>query len=221
MFKKVLVAEDYESSSLSVKKVLEELQITNADYVYYCDDAMERIKNSVVAKDPFDLLITDLSFEDDYRAQNIKEGKDLIIEARRLLPSLKVIVFSIEKKPKIIENLLNEYEINGFVNKGRGDSTELRKAIETISHNEIYLSTENKKKLQRSNTIELSDVELAILRQLSTGMLQKNIPDYLKQKQMKPCSLSSVEKMINQLKEDFNATNNEQLIAICKDLGLI
>jgi hypothetical protein len=47
MFKKILIAEDHESSSISVQKTLEDLNISNADYVYYCDDALAKIQKSI------------------------------------------------------------------------------------------------------------------------------------------------------------------------------
>lgn len=48
MFKKVLIAEDHESSGISVLKTLIDLEITDTHFVYYCDDAMERVKRSVL-----------------------------------------------------------------------------------------------------------------------------------------------------------------------------
>ena len=47
MFKKILIAEDHESSSISVQKTLEDLSISNTDYVYYCDDSLAKIKKSI------------------------------------------------------------------------------------------------------------------------------------------------------------------------------
>lgn len=220
MFKKVLVAEDYESASISVQKALEDLQIMNAEYVNYCDDAFHLIKKSISEKEPFDLLITDLSFEEDHRQQDLKSGVELIAETKKALPQLKTLVFSVEKKPQIIKALFDDQNIDGFVNKGRQDVHELKRAINTIYKNEKYISHENIVNLRR-NTIELTTIEYNIIRSLSEGILQKNIPDVLKSKKLKPCSLSSVEKSLNQLKDNFRANNNEQLIAICKDLGII
>src|SRR5690606_7528654 len=82
MFKKVLIAEDHESSGISVLKTLIDLEITDTHFVYYCDDAMERVKRSVLDHTPFDLLITDLSFDEDHRPQTIKDGAQLVSEVR-------------------------------------------------------------------------------------------------------------------------------------------
>ena len=115
MFTKVLIAEDYESSNISVQKALEDLKITNPKYVSYCDDAISRIKMALTENDPYELLITDLSFEEDHREQLIKSGQELINATRIIQPDLKVIVFSVNKKQSIIEDLFEKQQINGYV----------------------------------------------------------------------------------------------------------
>ncbi|MCT2408434.1 response regulator [Chryseobacterium antibioticum] len=221
MFKKILIAEDHESSSISVQKTLEDLNISHADYVYYCDDAVAKVKKSIRENDLYDLLITDLSFEEDHREQNIKEGKELILEVRELIPSLKVIVFSGEHKSGVIDSLFNEYKINGFVRKARHDSKDLKKAIASVYVNENYLSLDLKQEVKKLNSYEFTSYDITLVSLLSQGVLQKNIPTYLQNNNIKPNSLSSVEKRLNSLKENLNVASNEQLVAFCKDLGII
>lgn len=221
MFKKILIAEDHESSSISVQKTLEDLNISSADYVYYCDDAIAKIQKSIREKDLYDLLITDLSFEEDHREQKIKDGKELISAAKKLLPSLKVIVFSAEHKSGVIDSLFSEYGVNGFVRKARNDSRELKKAIASVYVNENYLSLDLKQEVKKLNSYEFSTYDITLVSLLSQGVLQKNIPVYLQSNDIKPNSLSSVEKKLNNLKEGLRVTSNEQLVAFCKDLGII
>ncbi|AKK72441.1 transcriptional regulator [Chryseobacterium sp. P1-3] len=221
MFKKILIAEDHESSSISVQKTLEDLHISNADYVYYCDDAVAKIQKSIRENNVYDLLITDLSFEEDHREQNIKDGKELIRAAKMLLPSLKVIVFSATHKSGVIDSLFTEYGINGFVRKARNDSKELKKAIASVYVNENYLSLDLKQDIKKLNSYEFSTYDITLVSLLSQGVLQKNIPVYLQNNDIRPNSLSSVEKKLNSLKEDLEVTSNEQLVAFCKDLGII
>ncbi len=220
MFKKVLIAEDHESSGISVLKTLIDLEITDTHFVYYCDDAMERVKRSVLDHTPFDLLITDLSFDEDHRPQTIKDGAQLVSEVRKLLPEITTLIFSIEKKAGKIDRLFKEFHIDGYVGKGRGDARELKKAILSLDENKKYLSLENKYNISK-NTIELSSTELTILQLLSEGILQKNIPQHLQGKGLKSTSLSFVEKTISSLKDTFRANSSEHLIAQCKDLGII
>ncbi len=221
MFQKVLAAEDFESASISVQKSLTDLNIADASFIYYCDEALDLLQKSLHQNKPFDLLITDLSFEEDFAKQNLKSGKELIIEARKLLPTLKVLVFSGEKHSQVIKELFSDLEIDGFVSKGRMDVKNLKTAISTIFENKKYISSENLINLRKTDTIELTAVEFSILKLLSEGIFQKDMTEILKERSLKPNSLSSVEKTLNYLKETFAAKSNEHLIAICKDLGVL
>ena len=221
MFQKVLAAEDFESASISVQKSLTDLNIAEKKFVFYCDQALVLLKESLRENKPFDLLITDLSFEEDFSKQTLKSGKELIVEARKLLPNLKILVFSGEKRPQIIKELFSDLRIDGYVNKGRMDGKNLKTAINTIFENKKYISSENLINLRKTDTIELTAVEFSILKLLSEGILQKDMTEILKERSLKPNSLSSVEKTLNYLKETFAAKSNEHLIAICKDLGVL
>lgn len=221
MFKKILIAEDHELGSYSVQKTLEDLNIPAVDYVYYCDDALAKVQKSMRENMPYDLLISDLSFEEDHREQNIKTGQELIRKIREIHPSIKIIVFSGEHKPGIIDTLFNEYQINGYVRKARNDSKELKKSIASVFINENYLSAGLKQEVKKLNNYEFSAYDITLVSLLAKGILQKNIPKHLEDRNLKPNSLSSIEKKLNTLKEDLEVTSNEQLVAFCKDIGII
>ncbi|MDB5020109.1 MAG: DNA-binding response regulator, NarL/FixJ family, contains and domain [Pedobacter sp.] len=221
MFKRVLIAEDHESVSISVQRTLADLQIAQSEYTYYCDDALMHIRKSLSEDQPFDLLITDLSFEEDHRPQTIAGGRELITAVKQVHPSIKVLVFSAENKAAIIDSLFKEFGINGFVRKARHDSKELKLAIEAIAQDKTYLSSDLKKTVKQKNAYEFSDYDITIISLLAQGMLQKEIPNYLQQNNIKPSGLSSVEKRLNLMKEILEFSKNEQLVAYCKDFGII
>ncbi|SDI70909.1 response regulator [Chryseobacterium jejuense] len=221
MFKKVLISEDHESINISVQKTLEDLNIPNVDYVYYCDDAVGKIQKALREEHPYDLLITDLYYEDDHHEQNLKDGKDLIRKAKEIQPDLKVIVFSAEHKTGVIENLFSDYQINGYVRKARNDSKDLKKSIASVYIGENYLSFDLKQDMKKFNSYEFSTYDITLVSLLSKGILQKNIPVHLEERNIRPASLSSVEKRLNSLKEDLEVKSNEQLVAFCKDIGII
>lgn len=223
MFQKVLIAEDHESINFSLQKTLGELGIAHdvKNYVYYCDDALKRIKKALNEEKPYDLLITDLSFDEDYPEQLIKDGPALIKAAKALQPSLKVLVFSIENRNHIAKNLLTELNIDAYVPKGRRDAQDLKVAIETISNNKIYLSPNLKKAVSEQSPYQFSAYDIALISLLADGIPQKNIPHYLQEKNLKPAGLSSVEKKLAGLRSALNIYSNEQLVAYCKDLDII
>jgi two-component system capsular synthesis response regulator RcsB len=221
MIKKVLIAEDHESTNISIQKTLEELKIIDTDYVYYCDDALTRIQIAKQKKQPYDLLITDLYFDEDHRVQQIPGGAELIAAARQAQPDLKVLVFSAEGKPTVIEALFKNQEIDGYVRKARNDARELRQAIEDISHHQRYFPWPLVQLIKQKNAHEFTEFDIAIISLMAKGMRQKDIPTHLQQEQIYPSSLSSVEKRLNHIKEALNFSNNEQLVAYCKDMGVV
>lgn len=221
MITKVLIAEDHESANISIQKTLEDLSIVNVTYVYYCDDALDRISKTAGTDRSYDLLITDLYFEPDERTLTLTGGTDLIIAARKIQPDLKVLVFSAENKPATIEMLYNQFEIDGFVRKARNDARELKLAISELSQHRRYLPRHIMQLINSKNAYEFSDYEITIISLLAQGMLQKDIPDHLRKHHIKPAGLSSVEKKLNQMREALNFTKNEQLVAFCKDKGII
>jgi len=221
MFKRVLIAEDHESTSISVRKTLEELNITQTEYSYYCDDALMHIKKNANAEITFDLLITDLSFEEDHRKQELAGGVELINAIKQIQPNIKVLVFSAENKPALIDELFKKHGINGYVRKARHDAKDLKLAIDALSKGKTYISPDLKQSVKEKNTFEFTPYDIAIITQLSQGTLQKNIPVYLQENNLKPFGLSSVEKRLNMMKELLEFTKNEQLVAYCKDFGII
>jgi two-component system capsular synthesis response regulator RcsB len=221
MIKKVLIAEDHESTNISVQRTLEELKIIYTDYVYYCDDALTKIRIAKQKNEPYDLLITDLYFEKDHRIQQIPGGAELIAAARQVQPELRVLVFSAEGKPAVIETLCNNEEIDGYVRKARNDARELRQAIEAIGHDQRYFPWPLVQLIKQKNAHEFTDFDIVLISLMAQGIRQKDIPAHLRQKKLHPSSLSSVEKRLNYMKEALNFSNNEQLVAYCKDMGIV
>lgn len=219
MFKKVLIAEDHEVRNLGVVNALTELQIQHFDFVSYCDDALQKIKTT--PKDsPYDLLITDLSFDKDHIKQKINSGQELINEVRQINPYLKIIAFSIEKRAKIIDDLFKVYEINGFVSKGRNDGKDLRNTIKKVFKNEIVIPQEILNSI-RNHSFEFSDYDTTLIELLAKGWKQTEIENHFKKNGITPDSRSSIEKRLCELRENLSAKNNIEMIVICKDIGLI
>ncbi|TKC12755.1 response regulator transcription factor [Pedobacter polaris] len=222
MFKKVLIAEDHESVSISVQKTLSELDIVhdNSNYVYYCDDALNRIKKALREGEPYELLITDLSFDEDM-PQQISGGVELIKAVKEIQPSLKILVFSIENRATIARSLVKDLGVDAYVPKARHDAKDLKRAIETIIKNNKYISPNLKQASKEENEFQFKDFDKTIVSLLANGMPQKDIPFYLEKNNIKPSGLSSIEKRLNTIKTVLNISNNEQLIAHCKDNQII
>lgn len=221
MFKKVLIAEDADFMSSGIRSALESLQIPVIAYAKYCDEAFLKLKKAVLEEEPFDLLLSDLSFIENPNPQRLNCGEDLITEAKKLQSNLKTIVFSVEDKASRIQNLCNVLKVDAYVWKHINGEKELKKAVRTVFDGGFFISPKLKHALNIQDTFEITDYDVFLLECLSKGLEQKDLPSKLKTEKITPSSISSVEKRLKLLKENFSANNPTQLIAISKDFGLI
>ncbi|CAM3963115.1 response regulator [Flavobacterium cucumis] len=221
MFKKVLIAEDFDSINIAVKQTLESLGVEEIQYAKYCDDALLKFKKAKQDNEPFDLLISDLSFVADYRKVDIPSGEKLIEVIRNLQPELKVIVYSVEDKAYTIKTLFEGQKINAFVHKGRNSISQLKTAIETLLYGKIFISPDLANILQDKTAKEIDNYDIALLNHLANGVAIDDMVAMFKKSNITPNSKSAIEKRVAKLKDYFKASNNVHLIAIAKDLGVI
>ena len=222
MFKKVLVAEDLDSISFSVVQALETLSVEEIQHSKYCDEAFLKVKKALQDNEPFDLLISDLSFKIDHRETNLSSGEDLIEAVKKIQPDLKTIVFSIEDKAYRIKSLFNNLGINAYVSKSRKSIPELKSAVQSIfESNEKTISPELAHTINDKSFHEIEAYDISLLKLLSNGYTLDEISANFKKTGTIPNGSSSIEKRINKLKIYFKANNNVHLIAIAKDLGLV
>jgi two-component system, NarL family, captular synthesis response regulator RcsB len=221
MIDKVIIAEDQEFANLSVQKSMEELRIRQVDHVYYCDDALNRIQAAKQKGQPYDLLITDLYFEADGTVQKIGGGFDLIRSVREVQPDIMILILSAEHRPATIDMLFKTYEIDGYVRKARHDAQELKSAFDSLSKGQQYYPRTLAQLVKQSNTHEFTEFDINIIQLLSQGYQQNEIPDYLRQHNIKPSSLSTIEKRLNQIREELGFVKNEQLVLFCKEAGIL
>jgi len=221
MFKKVIVADDLVSINLGMLTVLDTLKVGQVETVQYCDDAFLRIKRAFQDQDPFDLLITDLSFKKDHRDQNYPSGESLIEALHAEYPELPIIVYSIEDRIQRVRKLVTQYGVNAYVCKGRRGLIELKEAIQAVYEQELYVSPQVAPALSKKTDLEIDDFDILVLKHLSLGLSQDQISQQLKNDGVSPNSLSTIEKRLNKLRIQFKANNAIHLVAIVKDLGLI
>lgn len=222
MFKKVLIAEDIDTINLAMQITLQQLEIERVDFVKYCDDAVLKIKKGLLDDEPYDLFITDLSFEADHRASTISSGAEAVEKIRQLQPELKILVYSIEDRPQIIKDLIDQHAINAYVQKGRNSIEHLVAAVQQLPLSEdCYLSPSIKSLFHDNKNRQIDHFDIQLLQHLARGYSQDDISLYFSKKGLKPNSRSAIEKRIAHLKDQFKANNVVHLIAIAKDLGMV
>ena len=220
MIDKVIIAEDHESANLSLQRTMEDFRVQHVDHAYYCDDALKKIGLAKDKQDPYDLLITDLYFEADGIAQKIGGGFELIQSVRAVQPDIMILVFSSENRPATIDMLYKTYQIDAYVRKARNDAKELKAAFDVLSKGQRYQPRSLSESIRQSGAYEFTDFDINIIRLLSSGYQQNEIPVYLKRHGIKPSSLSTIEKRLNQIREELGFTKNEQLVLFCKETGI-
>jgi two-component system capsular synthesis response regulator RcsB len=118
MFKKIIVAEDIDGLNIGVHETLRTLGIAHIEPVKYCDETLNKINRALLDTVPYDLLITDLSFEQDHRPAILKSGEDLIAAVKKVQPNIKIIVLSVEDRPFRIKTLFDDFGIDALLLKG-------------------------------------------------------------------------------------------------------
>ncbi len=222
MFKKILVVEDLDSIGFGIAQMLmQSAHNYTVEQALYCDDAYLKFQKAKQNKDPFDLLITDLSFKNDHRANKINSGDDLVQVLRSKQPNLKTVVYSVEDRPSRVKRLFNEKAIDAYVVKGRHGLKYLEEAITNLRQNKTYVSPDIANLMDKKDVFEIDEYDLKLMGHLSNGLTQEQIANLFRNKNISPSSVSSIEKRLNKLKVELRAKNTIQLIATVKDLGLL
>ncbi len=222
MFRKILVVEDLDSIGYGIAIMLkQELGVKEVVLSQYCGDAYLKFMKSVHDQNPFDLLITDLSFNEDHRVEQIADGKQFIKKIRSLGHQTPIIVFSVEEKPAAVKKMVQTNHASGYVVKSRNGLKYLKQAVESIYNGDTYLSPQISNIQKKKEVFEVEDYDVRLLSHLSNGLTQDEISQKFNQSGISPSSLSSIEKRINRLKDELKAKNTIQLVSNAKDLGLI
>ena len=180
-----------------------------------------KLKKAQLDNDPFDLLITDLSFTNGNRNNNIASGEALIKAIRKENWPLKIIAYSIEERGYKIRHLLDECSVNGYVLKSRESSSQLLKAIAEVYNGTTYISPQLQHLRKPDLLLDIDSTDLEIIKLLADGLIQSEIVDTFKLEQKKVSSTSSIEKRIIKMRTLLQARNTTHLISIAKDMGLV
>ena len=221
MFRKVIVTEDQDDINKGVVASLMEMGVPEIQHVQYCDDAYLKIKKASKDQEPYDLIITDLSFDADHRNERLSSGEELSTVLREEFPDLKIIMYSVEDRIQRVRHMIQNVGITAYVCKGRQGLKDLSAAIKQLDNDMTYLSPNIAHALRPSQDLEIDDFDLLLVEKLSQGFSQDEISREFKRNKIIPSSLSSIEKRLNKLKVQFKANNAIHLIAKVKDMGLI
>jgi len=221
MFKKVLIVDDIDVVNKGVEALLVSLGVENIIYSTYCDDALLKLKRASIDMEPFDLIISDLSFTQDHRNRTITSGEDLLQAVKVLFPDLQRVVFSVEEHPAIINKVWEDIGVDAYISKDRMGLQELSKALSRVWEGSKYLPRRLQMLLKQTNTVVLTSYDEQLLALLAHGLTQNEIEAHFKNEGITPSSRSTIEKRLKDLREEFEANTNVHLITKLKDYKLI
>ena len=187
----------------------------------YCDDAYLKFRKAYSEQQPFQLLITDLSFRADHNVQTRTSGIELIADIRKVQSDIKVIVYSQEIRPDKINMLFDKYHIDGYVCKGQNAVKELIACVEGVYANTTVFPPELTCTSADNLMIHLDELDIILLEELAQGFTKKEIRIKLKEQKITPNGESFIDKKVSKLFDSFKAKNTTHLVAIVKDLGIV
>ena len=217
---KILIVEDHPSMIEGYKVILSynelgyEIQSTTA---HNCQTAFELITNKH-SLHFFDVIFLDYTLPA-FEEQNIFNGQDLAVLAKKFMPQSKIVVLTSHTESILLYNIIRKANPNGLLVKSDFTAQELLVAFGVIMKNENYYSETAKKAIKEfsTNKVFLDNINRQIILLLSQGIYTKDIPNYI------DISLSTVEKRKLIIREHLGVLkgNDTDIINQAKRLGLI
>ena len=219
---KVLIVDDHQITTLGLLYSLGEVGDFDVVTTTDCDDAFQLIKASEKSA-PFQILFTDLSFDNNTKETKLKGGEALIKAIRTNGIEIKVVVITGRTEIYRGYNVISNLKPNAYLLKSYCDAEEIGVAIQKILENEYYYSYKIHQKIMRTKIaqIKLDDVAIQILKELPNHPKIRNLEGVILNKNGIKIKLRSIELSLAKLRTDLNAVNNTDLILKAKELGVV
>ncbi|SNR17745.1 response regulator [Tenacibaculum jejuense] len=219
---KILIADDHQliiEGILSYLKGIDNLEIETTNS---CDDAYAKIKVALV-DEPFQILFTDLSFDNVDETCKIDSGENLIKTINREEIPIKVGVITGHSETNRIFNVIQNLNPSAYLLKGKCNTNELNFAIQKMLSDEIYYTHEIHQKLLKRALIEIQmdDVAIQILKELPNHPKISNLEGIITKDDGSLLKIRSIENKLAKLRTDLQANNNTDLVLKAKELGIL
>ena len=219
---KILIVDDHQITTRGLLYSLGEVGDFEVVTTTDCDDAFQLIKASEKSA-PFQILFTDLSFDNNTKETKLKGGEALIKAIRTNGIEIKVVVITGRTEIYRGYNVISSLKPNAYLLKSYCDAEEIGIAIQKILENEYYYSYKIHQKIMRTKIaqIKLDDVAIQILKELPNHPKIRNLEGVILNKNGIKIKLRSIELSLAKLRTDLNAVNNTDLILKAKELGVV
>jgi DNA-binding NarL/FixJ family response regulator len=149
---KIFIVDDHQIVIDGLKSLLEDIPDFN---IIGCT-TQPKLALDMLAQQPADMLLTDVMMPE-------LTGQQLSKQVRAHFPQIKILALSMSGQGDIVDEMINDADINGYVLKNIGKA-ELEKAIRKIAAGGIYFSDEVLKELEKQSNQkkETDKVQLTI-----------------------------------------------------------
>lgn len=171
---KVAIVDDHQIVIDGIKSLLD----GQDNFEITADTTSANAMLTILAEKKVDVLITDIMMPE-------MNGQDLAKKVKQQFPEVKILALSMTGEGDIVNNMINEADISGYVLKNIGKQ-ELTHALQKIAGGGIYFSDEVLKELEKFSNIKkeneethLTAREIEIIRLIEKEMSNKDIADTL------------------------------------------
>jgi len=219
---RILIADDHQLVIQGILCSLKEVGDFDVVTTDNCDDAFQLIKSNQNTN-PFQLLFTDLSFDNTTEDTNLDGGEELIKAIRNNEFDIKIAVITGHTETNRVYNVISNLNPNAYLLKSKCDATEIGFAVQKMLANDYYYTHEIHQKIMKRNIIQIQmdDVAIQILKELPNHPKLANLEGVIKKGDGSFLKLRSIETKLGSLRADLNANNNTDLVLKAKELGII
>jgi len=219
---RILIADDHQLVIQGILCSLKEVGDFDVVTTTTCDEAFQLIKTHQNNK-PFQLLFTDLSFDNSTKDTNLDGGEELIKAIRNNEIDIKIAVITGHTETNRVYNVVSNLNPNAYLLKSKCDAIEIGFAVQKMLANDYYYTHEIHQKIMKRNIvqIQMDDVAVQILKELPNHPKISNLEGVITKSDGSVIKLRSIETKLGILRTDLNANNNTDLILKAKELGII
>lgn len=219
---KILIVDDHQLVIQGILHALKEVGDFDVVTTTNCDAAFELIKTNQNTT-PFQILFTDLSFDNSTEETKLEGGEELIKAIKKNHFDIKICVITGHTETNRVHNIISNLNPNAYLLKSKCNASEIGFALQKTLNNEYYYTHEIHQKLMRRNIvqIQMDDVAIQILRELPNQPKIGNLVGVIKRHDGTKVKLRSIETKLANLRTDLDANNNIDLILKAKELGII
>lgn len=219
---KILLVDDHQlilEGILSCLKSIDNLEIETTNS---CDAAFSKIKTAL-HKHPFDIVFTDLSFDNTTENVILNGGEDLIKAIQEENITIKKGVITGHSETNRVFNVIHNLNPDAYILKGNCNTDELNFAIRKMLKGDVYYTHKIHQKLLKRAlvAIQMDDVAIQILKELPKHAKITNLEGCIKKTDGSLVKRRSIEAKLAKLRNDLQAHNNTDLVLKAKELGIL